>query len=354
MRVTIFGTYNEQETGPSQVTAGLSSALARQGIDIELLTHGDRTDPPHPEVEIVHMGETPGGVFGFLRLYRRVRSHVQETAPDIFHALEDYSYAADVRTVQWAHTSIDLLRDRRFPGTNVSFRSLAGEIPLYAASRFGASRSGYLVAQSPVTERQMGEYWRLSSDEIIPLGIEEDTIQTPQDNSDPLRILFPGRITPKKGQQRVLEHLSPGADEYRVDIVGSVVDENYLDSQWTDNCHGFVDRDQLTEFYMDADIVVIPSYHETFSITALEAIGHSCTLVISNDCGFAQFETVADCDGVKVFEQVSDGVSAIQDWICKDTLTPEKESVHSLSNKFTWRKVANQYLKIYQRIMNGR
>ena len=346
LHVCLFGTYNTDDTGPSRVTEGLARGLASTDCSVELLVHGDREQPPHEDVSIVQLGETPQSVVGFFNLYRKVRQHVHQVDPDVFHPLEDYPFGADVRTIQWAFTSIDLLCDGRFPGTNVPLRALLGEIPLYAASAYGAHRSERVVVQSPVTERQIQQYWRLSSDRIIPLGIDEDSCVTPNKQSNTPQVLFPGRITPKKGQARVLQHLDPNSDQYDVTLVGSVSDPDYVNQEWLAHSEGFVSRDRLNRFYENADIVVIGSYHETFAMTAIEAIARGCILVITEDCGFAQFEWANSNNGVYVVKSGKEAADMVRKLAGRE-LFSEQLSAYELAKTLKWTRIAEQYLDIY-------
>lgn len=346
LQISLFGTYNTEDTGPSRVTEGLARGLVDIGCSVEIITHGNRKEPPHEDISITHLGETPNSVLNFFKLYWRVHQHIKQTNPDIFHPLEDYPFGADVRTVQWAFTSVDLLRDSRFPGTNVPVRALLGEIPLYAASAYGAHRSKEVVVQSAVTERQIQQYWRLSSDRIIPLGINKEDCVPPSKKSKTTQVLFPGRITPIKGQARVLQYLDPNSGQYDVTMVGSVVDPDYLSKEWLSHSEGFVPRERLNQLYEDADIVVIGSYHETFAMTAIEAIARGCIVVITEDCGFAQFDWANSSNGIYVVESGKEAAKTVRK-LARKKLSNEQQSAYELAKTLIWTNVAERYRDIY-------
>lgn len=349
MKIGLFGTYNTSDTGPSRVTEGLASGLAKLGHDVEMLTHGDRSDPPHENINVTQLSETPESIFGFSRLYNEVRKHANQANYDIFHPLEDYYFPADVRTVQWLFTSIDLLRDPQFPGSNLPWKAIAGEVPLYMLSGIGCRLSEQVVAQSSVTAEQMRRYWKQEPDSIIPLGIESEYLTEPTEQEGKTQVLFVGRITPKKGQKRVLEYLSPRSSTYDVDIVGEKADDEYYDQlgDWKEHCQGFVDRHELEDYYKSADIVVVPSYHENFGITAIEGIAHGCIVIVSDRCGFATFDWANVENGIYTF---SDGKIAAEKIVELSTqdLTERRSSAYELAQDLTWENIANTYIQVYQ------
>lgn len=51
---------------------------------------------------------------------------------------------------------------------------------------------------------------------------------------------------------------------------------------------------ELSEFYSKAEIFVLPSIQEEFGISVLEAMAHSCAVIVSDECGSARHIT----DGV--------------------------------------------------------
>lgn len=346
MKVVLTGTFNEQDTGPSRVTEGLAGGLAEQGVEVLILAHGNRTEHPHDHVEVQHLGETPSSVLGFFELYWRIYRALSKELFDIFHPLEEYPGGSEVRTVQW--TVDDYERLKRCPEDFRGYGFLAGEIVLNLANVVGCLRTGTVIASSPETERQMSAYWRYPPDSVIPLGIEESELSPPEVHEG-VRVLLPGRITPKKGQKEVLDYLDPESDEYEVDIVGGVADESYYESisEWHDYHHGFVDRDILNELYDRADIVVVPSAHENFSLTALEGITHGCIVVITEACGLAQFEWARPENGIY---PVPDGrdAAAKTEKLAKQELFELRSNSYKNARSLTWAKVGRKYQQIYQ------
>lgn len=346
MNVAVYGSYNTDDTGPSKVSEGLSRGLAGAGMDVTLLCHGDKDDHDHPNVSVERIAKSPGSVQGFWRIQREAHRRAQDF--DVFHPLEGQHRGGDVQTVQWTLTSLEMFFQTR---AITPPREFVGDILLNWLSRKGTKTANLVIASSPETVKQMMRYWRLSPDSVLPLGVPALFRSSPEPLSSPVRILFPGRVEYIKGQRRVLQYLDPDSEKYTVDIVGSL-DSEYAANlgEWKDRCHGFVSRSQLNEMYEKSDIAVVPSYHETFAMTALESVAKGCALVITDTCGFAQFEDVKNSDGVHV---VSSGQGAYDALIslCDANLAPVKQSAYNLSEQFTWEHIADEYVNIYRTLL---
>lgn len=351
MKIIVYGTYNRQDTGPSRVTEGLASALSNAGHDIRMLVHGDRRTPPDGSIALHHLGNTPASISEFFALYRSIRRQTKQIDYDIFHPLEEYPWPSKIRTVQWTMDSWErwkLCRDD-FPG----YRFMIGEAIVNLAGAVGALFTEDVIASSPETVRQMKRYWLQSPSDMIPLGIEKSTLEPPDRSDDTVRVLLPGRITPKKGQKRVLDHLSRDGG-YTVDIVGGVNDEKYYETidEWHDRHHGFVSREQLNQFYRQSDIVLVPSYHENFSMVALEAIAKGCVIVITDRCGFATLPEAKRENGVHV---VSNGEEAAKEIVAlagSSNLQQQQEKAYELANSITWERIATRYVELYTRLLD--
>lgn len=345
--VALTGTFNTSDTGPSRVLEGLSGGLADTGLEVHAFTHGDRDEHPHPNVHIARYEKTPQSIPGFFSYFRWVRNQVRDLDPDVFHPLEEYPFKADIRTVQWTSDSYErwkLCRDD-FRG----YGYFAGDILLNAANRIGASRTDTVVASSPETEKQMKSYWRYPPDMVIPLGINSEIRTPPSEVSSPPQILLAGRITPKKGQREFLQCLDPNSKKYQINIVGGVSDEQYWESipEWHHLHHGFVPRNELMNLYRESDIVAIPSIHENFSLVALEAIAHGCIVIITEQCGFSQFDEVLSSEGTCVVSNPEEIAQYIMDLIDRGDLTPKKHASYDLSGKFIWSSIAERYISLY-------
>lgn len=340
MEVGIYGSYNSEETGPSRVTSGLASGLSKNGIDVTILALGDMEQ--HPRADVINIGD-PNSVIGFLGAQRRANKKSKEF--DIFHPLEGMIFPSDIRTIQWAHTDIDLALDSRYPGLRKDIRGTVGDILLDISNGIGSKISDKSITQSHKTASQMKRYWRKSPDNVIPLGIPEEEINSDIDTEE-ISILIPGRISRKKGQKEILQKREK--IPYKIDIVGGIAEEDYFEEEWKDLHHGFVSRDTLTKMYREADIVMVNSIHETFGLTPLEGIANECVVIVSEDCGFATMGFAKEQNGIIVASD-NEAISKVRS-LDKDTIHCMKRNALSTAHNLTWKKIGKEYIKIYEDI----
>ncbi|WP_440005434.1 glycosyltransferase family 4 protein [Halomicrococcus sp. SG-WS-1] len=314
-----------------------------------MLVHGDRTTPPDDSIELCHLGETPASIGEFLSLYRTIHSRTNELEYDIFHPLEEYPWPTKIRTVQWTMDSWE--RWKLCPSDFQGYTFMGGEALINAAGAVGGYFTDDVIASSPETSQQMEKYWLQSPTDVIPLGIEESELEPPERVDDTVRVLLPGRITPKKGQKRVLDRLSQNAG-YSVDIVGGVSDEQYYEtlSEWHEHHHGFVSRERLNEFYRESDIVLVPSYHENFSMVALEAIAKGCVVIITQVCGFAKLDVATPENGIYVVSGGQEMADRVEILAKSSDIFDRQVAAFELAQQLTWERIASQYEESYQKI----
>lgn len=355
MEVTLYGPYNSSETGPSRVHSGLACGLTKLGLDVEMVVKGDKTDPPMDGIKVTSVGSDPGNVLGFYRLQWRAKRHVRRRDPDIFHSVGGMAFPADVRTVHSVMEDLDLRLQNDFEYQHKDLQGLLGEILLTAPERVSASLRGKTVVQSPLAAKRMERFWRRSPDTVLPLGIHEEELCPSEPVSSPVKILFPNRLMPRKGHHRVLRHLDPDATGYEVDLVGSEKRPEYFDifrDRWEHRYHGFVSRDRLDDFFRRSDISLVPSYHENFSISALEACARGTALIISDSSGLAHFDEVRNCDGVTVVSNGEQAAAEARRLVESPAeLQKQKEACYELATGFTWKNVAEMYSEIYAQLV---
>lgn len=140
---------------------------------------------------------------------------------------------------------------------------------------------------------------------VIPCGVNmdlfkpEDQVKAQEDInfSASKLILFVGRLEPVKGLDLLIRAFAelPGKDNCRLLIIGgdeasagAVKGYQELARQLgiVDRVHfaGLVAHEELPAYYNAARILVIPSYYESFGLTALEALACG-TPVVSTDVG---------------------------------------------------------------------
>lgn len=104
----------------------------------------------------------------------------------------------------------------------------------------------------------------------------------------PLRLLFLGQVTLRKGINLVfqaLDHL-PGVP-VSIDIVGPIQADvpAHIRDDPRIQIHGPVPRGQTGKFYRDADVFLFPTLSDGFGLTQLEALAMGLPVIASKFCG---------------------------------------------------------------------
>lgn len=119
----------------------------------------------------------------------------------------------------------------------------------------------------------------------------------------PLRLLFVGNLIPRKGLHLLLEALSNlPQDAFHLDIVGDPNPAPAYVSRLKKQLHrlslqdhvrfwGWVDHQHLAGLYRQAQVFVMPSFHEGFGIAYLEAMGFGLPVLATRQGGTAEWIT---------------------------------------------------------------
>ncbi|MGO3127133.1 MAG: glycosyltransferase [Luteimonas sp.] len=124
--------------------------------------------------------------------------------------------------------------------------------------------------------------------------------------SGPVRLLFVGRLDYQKGFDvllRAMQLLDP--DEFKLTVVGGAVHDRSEASSTVSNINysGWVDRADLCHFFLEADILVMPSRWESFGLVAAEAHSYGLGVLASRTCSIP--EIVSENESGLLFEKDS-------------------------------------------------
>ncbi|MGH8501853.1 MAG: glycosyltransferase [Gammaproteobacteria bacterium] len=142
--------------------------------------------------------------------------------------------------------------------------------------------------------------WPESRCEVIPMGTDLRNLFRPSPEGAPRgkRLLFVGRLVPKKGLDYLIEALAlvrAHHPQATLDVVGSGPEEPRLRARAASlglwhaiRFHGAVSHAALPQFYRGAAITVVPSVidkdgdREGFGLVAVEALGCGCAVIASD------------------------------------------------------------------------
>lgn len=147
---------------------------------------------------------------------------------------------------------------------------------------------------------------------VIPLAYEAPANQEPPrarparpfSRSDPMKILFLGQVTIRKGIAELLEAVDLLGDApVELIVAGPIgirVPRRFLEHpriRWV----GAVPRGRAQELYRSADVFILPTLSDGFAITQLEALAAGLPLIVSKNCG----DVVVNGDNGLLLDEVS-------------------------------------------------
>ena len=207
---------------------------------------------------------------------------------------------------------------------------------------------------------------------IIPCGIDLGLFH-PMDKQKARRelglgnskiLLFAGRIQPFKGIDILLRTMArlPDSGEMRLLIVGgdsasademarlcSVVSELGIGDKVT--FLGTVEHGKMPLFYGAADVCVVPSYHESFGLVALEALACGTPVVASRVGGLATIIKDGET-GYLVGELSHEAFARHLELLLGDEELRKLmgNAAHLSAKKYVWSTVARQVLRVYEEL----
>ncbi len=233
------------------------------------------------------------------------------------------------------------------------------------------------------TEREKGElmqYYDALPETIgvVPCGVNlnlfrplDKTNARQQLNMDPNEgiVLYVGRFSPLKGIDRLLkamtylQHCNPRP---RLIIIGGDAHNEpefqerqrlakKLGIKDTVTFAGRVEQEDLPSYYSAADLLVVPSYHESFGLVALESLACG-TPVVAAKVG-AMETIVREGETGSVLPNATHSLLAnkIETFILKaHTNTQSANSIRESVVKFCWSNIADAIVEEYRKVLNKR
>jgi len=102
-----------------------------------------------------------------------------------------------------------------------------------------------------------------------------------------------------------------------------------------------------------ADIFVLPSYSEGFSMAILEALAWGLPVIITHQCHFPEVAEVRA--GIVIDPDSAQLAEAMIELLDNPKLCEEmgNNGRRLVIERFTWDKIANQMIELYQRVLKG-
>ncbi len=201
--------------------------------------------------------------------------------------------------------------------------------------------------------------------EVISNAIEL-SVFTPlarRNGDGPVKLLFVGRFNAFKNVEALIETVGRlkelGVDNFELQLVGdgerrANVERLVIDKKLTKQARflGWVDRDSIVKLYQQADLFVTATTWEGMPNTVLEGMACGLPVVATRASGLEELVR----EGVNGYLVDINDTVALADRIATLINNPYerrrmgKESRKVAEQEFAWEYIAEQYVKIYERI----
>lgn len=362
---------------------GLATALAKQGVDVVfVLPRRIPVASPYFKFRFASV-EKPltsaystwrgrddpnyaGELFNQVKQYAQTIEHILDSEDfDIVHAHDWLTFPAGVRAKEES--------GKKFIAQihATEFDRGGGHVnqDIYEEEKYGLHQADSILSVSDFTKQIVVKHYDVPDQKIKVLhnGIDPDEFVSPQPFSTGLQtlkdsgyqiVLFVGRLTLQKGPEyfihsakKVLEHnpktifVVAGSGEMQGQMMNQAAS-----MQISNNVlfPGFLRGKELSDAFMQADVLVMPSVSEPFGIVPLEAMAHGTPVIVSRQSGVSEVISHAFKADFWDVDEMSEQILAILKYKpLRDTMSANGKR-QSLSQ--TWEKTAYNCIKHYQSI----
>ena len=193
----------------------------------------------------------------------------------------------------------------------------------------------------------------------IPNGCEDDWFDgaaLKTQSEEPLRVVFVGLLAANKNLSGLLKAcriLQQRDFEFHLKVVGNGPFETALKQEAAGlpvDFMGYVsDRDELRSIYRDSDLLVVPSFTESFGVVYAEAMSQGLPVIYSRGQGFDGFFE----DGCVGYAANPHDVAEIADRIVDVNTHYDQmaENVFTNAPRFQWNQSVEQLCELYERAL---
>lgn len=368
--------------GPSQMVRGLSAALAKQGVDLTILTTDSNGDTGQAPLDVpLNQPVTEEGYT--VRYFRCSPFRRYKFSVDLLNWLWQHASEFDLAHIHALFSPVTscaatVARTQKLPyilrplGTldPADLRKKKQLKQLYATllerpNIAGAAALHFTSQQEAQTSERFGVSTR---DIVMPLGVNpiEPPAEVTPNKGTPV-ILFMSRIEPKKGLNLLipaLEQVLAAGCQFEFVLAGSNPQDPDYEAQIQNQIKqsplaactkitGFVTGQEKTALLQKADLFVLPSYYENFGIAVAEAMVAGVPVIISD--GVHIWEDVKQAQAGWVSSCEVEGIAAL----VQSALHNGEERRRRGSNAkayalkhYSWDAIAHQMIQVYDQIIH--
>lgn len=230
-------------------------------------------------------------------------------------------------------------------------------ITTYKINKMTLTAADVLITESQQESNFIKKYYSISKKKcnVIPNGVEINEYKGQEIynliGGQCKYILQVGRFDKNKNQLNIIRALR--GTKLDLVFIGGPGDQLYYkeclsEAKGCSNIHflGWMKSDshELKSAYANAEIVVLPSYYETFGLAAIEGASYGAKIVLSKTLPINDFNVFDKCPKIDP--------NNINDIKCKllKAISEEKESLFlkKIKSTFSWDNIIDEHINIYK------
>ncbi|MFC1892648.1 glycosyltransferase [Chloroflexota bacterium] len=365
----------------------LSQELGRLGVEVDIFTRWHDSDEPQvmwlgEKVRLIHIAAGKPQDMPTLDLYH----HLPQFITNLRHFIDREGTAYDLlHSHYWLSAwAVQRLKAELGIPHIITFHTL-GEVKNQVlptetepeqrleTERKAVATADRIIAFTAEEKQNLIHIYGARPDkvEIAPCGVDLNLFR-PMDKEKARRevglvgqvLLFAGRINPIKGIDILLGTVALLTDSRRLLVLGgdpasdeiaglhSMAGKLSIGDQVT--FLGTVEHERMPLFYNAADICVVPSYHESFGLVALEALACGIPVVARRVGGLAT--TIKDGEtGYLITEPSPEAFARRLEMLLSNEALRQRmgDAARSSVAKYAWPIVARQVLRVYEKLIKG-
>jgi len=239
---------------------------------------------------------------------------------------------------------------------------------LKLVNRFILSKVDNIIAVSPALKEKVIEMGILQEKLwYIPNGVDTDEFYpAPIESPVPKRILWVGRMSKEKGLPiliKAMKEILKEIPQAQLTLVGDgpergVIDQMIEDYQLKDHIHleGFQSHMEISRYFRNSHIFVLPSIREGFPLVTLEALASGLPCIASNVGGV---KAVIE-DGINGYLVSPSDARELSLKVVKLMNNPDlmkemgEKARERIVGQYSWDRIADRTIDLYQHAMVDR
>ncbi len=377
----IASSLNPERGGPTTVVTELTEALADKGLDVSIFTTSKEKQSTYTCRKNIKIATFPTNLlsriwpFYSLELARALKNQAADFDLIHIHEIWHYPLFASYQAQKKANLPYLVTAHGTLEPYCLKIKALRKKIYSTLFIQKILKQADALHAVSDNEIKDIANFTDNKNIYYIPNGLNMENFKNLPDRKEFEKmypsvkgkkvILFLGRIHPKKGLDILAEAFTNIAIK-RKDVCLLIVgpdNENYQSRiEEFLNRKGALDKTIFTGIITGnsklavlsgADIFVLPSYSEGFSISILEAMACALPVVITKKCNFPQVESA------QAGRIINNNVTELTNTLTELLDNPELRNNLGASgeklvrDEYTWDKLADKMINCYEEIINN-